>query len=119
MAIRLGKARTTAHLISLSARVQRIHQNLHRKMPHRAQLAHLWSLWGDESICDGCGHMIEVDEIEYELQFGRDPDAVSIRLHRECWESWSAHKLQSGRPTQFPCLKRPHGAGRIDMRRER
>jgi hypothetical protein len=93
MVIHLDKARTTARVIPINARVRRIHQNLHGKVPHRAQLAHLWALWGDESVCDGCGEMIDVDEIEYELQFGQDLDAVSIRLHRHCWESWRAQEL--------------------------
>ncbi len=94
----LGKTRPTAQVTSLAAHVHLIHQNLRSKVPHRAQLAHLWSLWGDESMCDGCGQVIAVDEIEYELQFGLDVEAIRIRLHQECRENWRARKLQLDGP---------------------
>lgn len=102
MTSHLGKARPTARVTSLAARIQLIQKNLRSKVPHGAQLAHLWSLWGDESACDGCGQVIAVDEIEYELQFGNKVDAICIKLHQDCWENWRARKLESDDPQRRP-----------------
>jgi hypothetical protein len=91
----LGMKRAAAQVTSLGAGAQRIHHNLESKVPHRAQLAHLWSFWGDDSVCDGCGVVIEETDIEFELQFGRNASKTSIRLHRDCWEVWRARELQA------------------------
>ena len=100
MATHLRKTRNACRVTSL--RAERIRVNLSDKLPHRAQLAHLWSAWSDESRCDGCGEMILLDEIEHELQFGRNADAINIRLHRDCWESWRMKELRSERPRWPP-----------------
>jgi hypothetical protein len=109
-----GKARALQRVFHL--RVQT------RYIPHsprqRAQLAHLWSHWGDESLCEGCGQPIEADDIEYELQFG--PDARCVRFHRQCWENGRGVRLKSerarsGSPRQtlerrsYVCTQHPDG----------
>jgi hypothetical protein len=74
MAIRLGRARRTARVIPFNARAQRIRQNLLRQAPHRAQLAHLWPLWGDESACEP-DEPIEMTAHEHNvLRFHPAPD---------------------------------------------
>jgi hypothetical protein len=104
LTIHVRKTRNACGVISL--RAERIQQNLRSRAPHRAQLAHLWPLWGDESICDGCGGTIETDDIEYELQFSQTTETVSIRLHRDCWENWRVKELRSERP-RWPPSRHP------------
>jgi hypothetical protein len=53
-----------------------------------AQFERLWAGYGKLARCDGCNDVIETDEIEYELKFRRGTEALMIKLHRECWESW-------------------------------
>ena len=48
----------------------------------------LWSGPGTEWRCESCGHTIESDEIEYELEFRHARQTITIRVHLRCWENW-------------------------------
>jgi hypothetical protein len=49
-----------------------------------AQFERLWAGYGKLARCDGCNDVIELDEIEYELEFRHGAEALMIKLHREC-----------------------------------
>jgi hypothetical protein len=79
--------------MSSDARSQRVHANLQRKIPPGAQFDHISSRYGDQSECDGCQAPIEGDDVEFELAFFRGVEAMTVKLHLDCWESWRTELL--------------------------
>jgi hypothetical protein len=69
-------------------RSERIRRNIQSSIPEGAQLSHLGSIWGDDVECIGCGLAIEQNDLAYQLEFRRNREIATIKLHRECWESW-------------------------------
>lgn len=72
----------------LDARAQRVHAQLQLKVPAGARFERLWTDYGTLARCDGCNDVIETDEIEYELKYWHGAEALTVKLHRDCWESW-------------------------------
>jgi len=70
------------------ARAQRVCAQLQLKVLPGAQFERLWASYGALARCDGCNDVIETDEIEYELKFRYGAESLTIKLHRECWETW-------------------------------
>ena len=79
--------------MSSDARAQRVRANLQRKIPPRAQFDHVSSRYGDRSDCDGRQGPIEGDDVEFELGFFRGVEAVTVKLHLDCWEGWRTELL--------------------------
>jgi hypothetical protein len=62
-----------------------------------ARFAGLWAGRGTRSRCESCEQIIEADEIEYELDFCQDGNAITLRMHLGCWEDWSLQEKAAGR----------------------
>ncbi len=88
---------TQMHLLSTSEfslptnhrPTQSAREILGRRGLPEGRFVRLWGGFGTLRACEGCGHSIETDEVEYELEFCHAGLSVLIRLHRDCWESWS------------------------------
>jgi hypothetical protein len=48
---------------------------------------YLWAGAGDGQPCSLCDRPILTDQIEYELQFNKDPQVIH-RFHRICHQAW-------------------------------
>lgn len=81
--------------------IERVRRNIQSRIPRGAQLARLGSKCPDECSCDGCKSVIESDHPAYELEFRANAEIVTIRLHRECWESWRIEELSPSRFESF------------------
>ncbi|HEU4627344.1 MAG TPA: hypothetical protein VFS52_21490 [Steroidobacteraceae bacterium] len=75
-------------ILASDARAQRMRAQLQLKVLPGAQFERLWASYGTLARCDGCNDVIETDEIEYELKFRYGAEGLTIKLHRECWETW-------------------------------
>jgi hypothetical protein len=75
-------------ILPSDAHAQRLRAKLQRKVIPGAQFERLWASYGTLARCDGCDEVIETDEIEYELKFRYGAEGLTIKLHRECWETW-------------------------------
>jgi hypothetical protein len=75
-------------ILASEARAQRLRAQLQLKVLPGAQFERLSAGYGALARCDGCNDVIETDEIEYELEFRCGANGLTIRLHRECWETW-------------------------------
>jgi hypothetical protein len=75
-------------ILPSDARAQRLRAQLQLKVPPGAQFERLWASYGALARCEGCNEIIETDEIEYELKFRYGARDLTIKLHRECWETW-------------------------------
>jgi hypothetical protein len=75
-------------ILPSDARAQRVRAQLQLKILPGAQFERLSSGYGALARCDGCNDVIETDEIEYELEFWCGTKGLTIKLHRECWETW-------------------------------
>jgi hypothetical protein len=56
------------------------------RLPSEPQ-QYLWAGAGDGQPCSLCDRPIMPDQIEYELQFNKDPQVV-LRFHRICHQAW-------------------------------
>jgi hypothetical protein len=54
--------------------------------------ADLWAGAGDGQLCSLCDRLIDSQQIEYELQFGANPETV-YRFHRICHQLWELECL--------------------------
>jgi hypothetical protein len=72
---------------------RRASETLQGKVPAGAVFEHIAADYGDRSPCDGCNAPIDDDELEYQLQFRRGAQSITVRLHIDCWESWRAERL--------------------------
>ena len=75
-------------ILTSDARAQRVCDRLQLKVPPSAKFERLWAGYGAQARCDGCNDVIDTDEIEYDLKFRCEAKALTIKLHRECWETW-------------------------------
>jgi hypothetical protein len=70
------------------ARAQRLRTQLQLKVLPGAEFERLSARYGALARCEGCNEVIETDEMEYELEFRNGARNLTIKLHRECWETW-------------------------------
>jgi hypothetical protein len=48
----------------------------------------LWGGMGSKSQCEACGRIIGSSEVEFESEFRRGAESLTLHVHRQCWESW-------------------------------
>ena len=75
-------------ILTSDARAQRVRDQLQLKVPPSAKFERLCASYGAQARCDGCNDVIDTDEIEYDLKFRYDAKVLTIKLHRDCWETW-------------------------------
>jgi hypothetical protein len=81
-------ANTSAEHEEILTSDARVSDRLQLKVPPSAKFERLWASYGAQARCDGCNDVIDTDEIEYDLRFRYEAKALTIKLHRECWETW-------------------------------
>jgi hypothetical protein len=64
----------------------------HKGLPE-ARLQGLWAGYGTLGRCDGCGLVVGTDDVEYELDFRQESRCVTIKFHRDCWETFRQESL--------------------------
>jgi hypothetical protein len=70
------------------------------KMPERRP-DRMWGGPGTGIECAICGSPVTRDQLEFEVQFGRDgdrPGPANYHVHVRCFTAWQSECLASGRP---------------------
>jgi hypothetical protein len=68
--------------------LQGVHDVLIRRGLPGGRFIRLWGGMGSKCQCEACGRIIGPTEIEFESEFRRGAESLTLHLHRQCWESW-------------------------------